>query len=202
MAAILPYFSAPALSPYLAAAQPLPYIAPEPKLAVVQQDPIDNPFTMYYLKQSGLFPTGITTQWNMQAAGAFGGDVPKSAIFAQSLYNQFADPSNPVQFNAAQVNPVSYLTAFGGVASDFYAGVDPLFLGLLGNEHGAFGSNDADFLTALFKAHNGPSGLQNNIYTNYALFNSGSNWAPTGFADTYAYTSGVFGNQFTAGLFA
>lgn len=90
-----------------------------------------------------------TAVWNMQKAGAFGGDVPDSALFALALQNK-NDINNPLM-----ANNLAIATAMGGLAgNEFWNGADgtiadPGIMGRMLELNGATGSMDTDFLAAL-----------------------------------------------------
>jgi hypothetical protein len=93
-----------------------------------------------------------TAVWNMQKAGAFGGDVPDSALFGLALANK-NDRTNP-----AVANNLAIMTAMGGLpGNEYWNGADgtimsPAVMGRMMQLHGATGEMDTDFLGALLSS--------------------------------------------------
>ena len=93
-----------------------------------------------------------TAVWNMQKAGAFGGDVPDAALLTLAMLNK-NDVTNPLI-----ANNLAFTTAMGGLAgNEFWNGaddtiVDPGVMGRLLEINGATGAMDTDFLAALLSS--------------------------------------------------
>lgn len=121
-----------------------------------------------------------TAVWNMQKAGAFGGDVPDAALFTLALQNK-NDPGNPLM-----ANNLAFTTAMGGLAgNEFWNGADDThadagILGRLMEINGATGGMDTDFLAALLTS--GPVLGLGNTRSNMSpfmmslIFNSGNQY--------------------------
>jgi hypothetical protein len=160
-----------------------------------------------------------TAVWNMQKAGAFGGDVPDAALLTLALQNK-NDINNPLI-----ANNLAFTTAMGGLAgNEYWNGADDTHMdaGVLGRLleiNGATGAMDTDFLAALLTS--GPVlGLgsdrtdmspfmmslifnSNNQYGNnlYASM-MGQMYGLPGVSDIYEQTlmsRGVFGTGYMAG---
>jgi hypothetical protein len=144
-----------------------------------------------------------TAVWNMQKAGAFGGEVPDSALFTLALQNK-NDRLNPFA-----ANNLAFMTAMGGLAgNEFWNGADdtivaPGIMGRMMELEGATGTMDTDFLAALLSS--GPVlGVQDqrsdmSPFMMSLFYNSGNQYSGEDIYTQIAMTEGGFGTGYMAG---
>jgi hypothetical protein len=193
-------------NPYMVAPQPQPQPVPEPVKA------IDNPMLMYLMFDQSSSALGLNSEeatlWNMGHSGAFGGDLPTSALFGSTLGNSQSNAADNDQ------NVLALMTAMGQTSNsgDYYspssaAGVmDPTVMGQVMRHYGAQGQMNDNYLATLLTSGGLGLGTRrapgNPFMMGQLLANgNGGNGDMASFATTMMLTSNTMGTGVYPGTF-